>query len=278
MFCKKKVLAVYVIVVACFLPILLTGCPEGPEPVEPDAAQLEINDAPDPADMLPPEEPMDEPEIEEVDIEDPDRAPDTVLATVDGVDFVLQDIYDEFDAIPVQYHQQARYEQHRILENIIQQHLMIEKAREKEMDGTDTYSEMMEQFADSPAVEDMDEETFREIVLMETLLQDEVVAKADISDEDLRELFEQYRQMMPEEITFEQIKPQLEQTLIQEYVEDYIQGLMDAADIERDEEWIEEKEEEALEARPPMMMPEGEMTVPEDAHEQMPEPEEFPEE
>ncbi len=265
----KSVIGAGLFIAAVFTISLLAGCRVGgdavpategeefgmprQEPAEPEAIPRAEGETVEPEgrDII-----EDVPEgPEEVDIKDPDRAPDTVLATVDGVDILLQDIYDEFAGIPVQYQPQARHEQHRLLEHIIQQQVLIEKAREKEIEDTDTYKEMVERFAEMPEADELGEEELKEIALMEALLEQEVLAKVEISDEELSELFEQYREMMPEDITLEQIKPQLEQMLIQGYVEEYLQELLDDAEIERDEDWIEEKKEAAEEEEPPMMVP-----------------------
>ena len=181
----------------------------------------------------------------DVDIEDPDRDPDTVLATVDGEEILLQDLYDEFARIPVHQQPQLEHQQHHLLEQMVQQQLLLQESKDKGIQETDTYQDIYEQFKDSPAAEDLEDEVVVQSALMEALLQKEVVEKAEISEEELRAIFQQYEQMMPEDADFEQMKPQLEQMVLRQHVNDYLQDLRSDAEIDIDEAWVEEKEEEA---------------------------------
>lgn len=246
---------------------LLMGCPGeddtmevGPEgqvdPAEPDQAQMPEPEDIDPEELgLPGQEQL--PDTEDVDIEDPDRDSETSLATVNGEEVTLQDLYDEFDRLPPQQQQQLQNQQPQLLEQIIQQKLLADKVREKEIQESRQYEEMLQQIEASPIAAEMDEEQMKESAMIEVLLQQEVVEKVDIQEEDVREAYEEYAQMMPEDAGYEQMKPQLEQILLQDHVINYIQQLTEDAEVEINEEWVAEKQQEALDASPPMM-PEGE--------------------
>jgi|GEM_PF-6896951 len=247
--------------------VLLMGCPgeddpmevepEGQvDPAEPDQAQMPEPEDIDPEELgLPGQEQL--PDTEAVDIEDPDRDSETSLATVNGEEVTLQDLYDEFDRLPPQQQQQLQNQQPQLLEQIIQQKLLADKVREKEIQESRQYEEMLQQIEASPIAAEMDEEQMKESAMIEVLLQQEVVEKVDIQEEDVREAYEEYAQMMPEDASYEQMKPQLEQILLQDHVINYIQQLKEDAEVEINEEWVAEKQQEALDASPPMM-PEGE--------------------
>ncbi len=234
--------------------MMLTGCPDE-EPMGPEGSLEHAEPEEAGTGDLGMLEEM--PEPDPVDIEDPDRAPDTVLATVEGEDIILQDLYDEFDRIPPQQQQQLQHQQPLLLDEMIQQRLLREEAREQGVEDSEEYREMLRQFEDSPMAAELDEDEIKETAMIELLLQREVVEKVDISEEDLRESFDQYAQMMPEDADFEQMKPRLEQMMLQEHVTDYIQQIQEDSEVDINEGWLEEKEEEAMEAQPPMM-PEGE--------------------
>jgi len=245
--------------------VLFTGCPdeeepmpmgqEPAEPAEPQQAEMPEPEEIDPGELEMPD--LEMPEPEGVDIEDSDRAPDTVLATVGGEDIILQDLYDEFDRIPPQQQEQLQHQQPQLLEQMIQQRLLQEEAREKEVEESEEFKEMVRQLEASPMAAELGEDEIKESAMMETLIQREVVEKVDISEEELRETFEQYAQMMPEDADFEQMKPQLEQVVLHEHVMNYIEQLQDDGEVDINEDWVGEKEQEAMDARPPMM-PEGE--------------------
>ncbi len=234
----------------------LEEMPQAPdrEPQEPEELDIEDLGMPD----------QEVPEPDPVDIEDPDRAPDTVLATVEGEDITLQDLYDEFDRIPPQQQQQIQHRQPELLDEMIQQRLLREEAREKGVEESGEYREMLQQIEASPMVAELDEDEIKETAMIEILLQREVVEKVDISEEDLRESFDQYAQMMPEDADFEEMKPHLERMMLQEHVMNYIRQLQEDSEVDINEGWLEEKEEEAMEARPPMMPVEPDPQEPEE--------------
>ncbi len=260
------------VVAAFFALSLMTGC-EPVEPVDPAAdpggidiraARAEEGESPEPAQEMSPEEfemlMEGRPEPEEVDIEDPDREPDTVLAAVDGSEILLQDLYDEFARFPAPQQQQLQYQQHLLLDEMIQQQLLYAEAVEQGMEDTESYKALQEEIKAHPMAEELGEEYIRKYVLTAALLQEEVIERMEemeISDEDLRALFNQYQHMMPEDADFEEMKPQLEQILRHQRqadkIEEYIQDLYEESEIEIDEDWMEEKEQEAAEAAQPMM-------------------------
>jgi len=132
-------------------------------PPEQDVEEPEVVEEPeevDPGDIELPAQEV--PEPEEVDIEDPDREPDTVLATVEGEDIILQDLYDEFDRIPPQQQQHYQHQQPQMLEQIIQQMLLRDKAEEKEIDESEEYEEMVQQLEASPMAADLEEDDIKE--------------------------------------------------------------------------------------------------------------------
>ncbi len=201
------------------------------------------------------------PEPEEIDIEDPDRAPDTVLATVNGEDILLQDLYDEFALYPPQHQQQIQHQQHRLLDDLIRQELLLQKAREKEIQESAAYKELIAELEASPeVVEELDREVIENYALTTALLDEEVLGELDFSDEELRALYDEYEHMMPEGTAFDEIKPQLEQMLEQQERQEkgarYVRELYEAAEVDVDQAWLEEKEQEGAEAGPPVRMPE----------------------
>ncbi len=191
------------------------------------------------------EEDAEQPQEPQYQIIDSERSPETVLATVQGEDILLQDLYDEFENIPEHQRPQVVAQQHRLLEAMIQQRLLIQKANEHNIQETETFQEMYEEFQAMPIARQLDDSDVKEAALMEALLEVEIIQQMDISQEQIQELYNQYQHMMPEEATIESLEPQLRRMIEGQYVEEYLQTLYLEADIDMNEEWLREKEDAA---------------------------------
>ena len=185
------------------------------------------------------------PEAEEVDIADPERDPDFVLATVDGEDIKLRDLFDEFEDLPPGQQHYLQNRQHKLLEELIKKQLLLNKAIEEGLEETESFHRGVAELSASPESEDMSEMEIEESVLIETLLKKEVIRDLEITEDKLMRIFQQQEESLPAGSDFEEMKPILEQLLVRERIEDYTQQLDAEAEIEIDQNWLSEKLEEA---------------------------------
>ncbi len=199
--------------------------------------------------------PEDFPEPEDVDIEDAVRDPDTVLATVDGEDILLQDLYDEFARFPAHQQVQVQHQQHLLLEEMVHQKLLSDEAANRELDESEAYKALVEEIKASPVAEDLDEGAIADYALSAALVQVEVIDRVEVSEEQIEAFFEQNRHMLPEETELEDVKPQIENMLLNqartEKYRQFLGSLYEEAEVDLNEEWVQEKREEAAEAMPP---------------------------
>ncbi len=187
-------------------------------------------------------------ETASLDIKDPARPPDTVLATVEGEEIILQDIYDEFDRMTPQQQIKLYRQQHKILEKLIHQKILIHTALEKGVKNTPLYQRRS---AESTAFQDSQEKSLERIedeVLIEVLLKKEVIRHINVSDEELIMLYEHYESDLPEDSGFSDIRPSLEQLIVSNHVDEYIDSLKETAALEINQTWKREKLQEAGEA------------------------------
>lgn len=196
------------------------------------------------------------PELEEIEIIDADRSPDTVIATVDGKDIVLQDLYDRFEGLEAPDKHFFQYQQAQLLESLVKTELLLKKAAELNISESDAYLQTLDSIKNMGPMHGLDEDLLEEYALVETLITKEVFDNVEVDEEELRDIFEQYKPMLGEEVEFEEIESYLEREAVMPHVEKYIDDLLEDADVQMDEDWIAEKEEEAIEAFQGMpMMP-----------------------
>ncbi len=230
------------------LPFILGGCSDEPEtdpemPMEsPEAMPEQDMDFEDMEQM--PQEFTPE-EAEPVDITDPEREPDTVLATVGDEQILLQDLYDRFDQMQPREQQHFQYQLPQLLDSLVQTEVLTQKAAESGVEDTEEFSEIYQSIKAMPDAEQLDDQTIRQYAMIETLLKQEVIDQVEVSEDELQELYEQYKPMFGEDVSFEQVRPMLEQEAIMPYIEQYLAELEDEADVELDEEWRDEKMQEA---------------------------------
>jgi len=253
--CKRVFPLIIVSCVYAATLFMLSGCSEEeiasaivPEIVQ----QMHENDSENDADSD--QEPDDEndrqneepePKIIPEEIHDPDRSPDTILATVDDKKIVLQDVYDEFTAAPAAKRNELKMQQHRLLESLVEGKMMTLKAKELGIDETDIYKETRQELEKSPMADNVPEEQIESIALMEALLLSEVVEKADLSEEKLKEVYSSYKHFLPLELDFEEVKDEIKKLIVRDQITQYIQSLQVEYSVDIDTDWVQEKKAKA---------------------------------
>lgn len=177
-------------------------------------------------------------------IEESDYSPETVLATVNSEDILFQDLYEEFNRLPPDEQNRLRNRLHKLLEEMIKKELIIQKAHEKDIVYSERYQQNAAELEASPEGDNMDDEEIKQTALIGTFIE-ELTSELSFPDEKLISFFEKHEHNMPENADYETLKPHIEQLLVNEYIEEYIQELDAEANIDVNHKWLAQKLEEA---------------------------------
>ncbi len=164
-----------------------------------------------------------------------------ILAMVNGEEVALDAFNREFEALPSQYQEYFRDDKAAFLEELIVKHLLLQEAQRKNVAQRSEYKTAV---AKNPSQKDQ--------IMINILLQD-VAAQIAITESELREFYNQYKDQLPSK-DFESVKEQIRPMAFEEkqrvVVEEYINGLKSNGKIVRNEQWI--KSQEALIADNPL--------------------------
>ena len=164
-----------------------------------------------------------------------------VLAIVNKEEITLAVFDSIFNFLSPQMKDYYKDDKPAFLEELIVRQLLLQDARRKKIQEKPEYKNAV---AENPEqAED----------IMTNLLIRNMVAAVSVTESELREFFEQYKDQLPEK-NYEAIKEELRQMALEEKqrlaIEDYINKLKSNAKIVRNEEWI--KIQESLVADNPL--------------------------
>lgn len=165
-------------------------------------------------------------------IEDIDNG--AVLATVNGRDITISDIEDILSTLPPESRRQYESQKDVVLDELISRELLLQEARAKNISDTDEYREAFADHDPHPGHE--------EHALIDVLILKEVRDKTEVTDGDLREVYNLYKDQLPEGMSFEQAKSALHPSVLQqkqyEAFEAYMANLREQAEITISQSWI----------------------------------------
>ena len=165
----------------------------------------------------------------------PAFAGETILAAVGSEQITLREFEDALKALPAEYRSEFERQKDAFLEELITRKLLLQQARASKIAETQAYRDAMGEHEAHPGHE--------EHVLIDVLLRTEVLDKVQVSDADLRAFYEEYKDQLPGQPSFEkaqeQIRPSVEQQKQYEAFEAYLAKLKEDAKISRNAEWVE---------------------------------------
>jgi len=165
----------------------------------------------------------------------PSVPPDTVLATVNGEEITARELEETLRSLPEQYRAEFRRRKDALLDELITRKLLLQEAYTSGVPESEEYRRGMAEHEAHPGHE--------EHVLIDALLRRDVFGKGEVTDDDLRAFYEEYRDQLPGSPGFddakELIRPSVRQQKEYEALEEYLAGLRERASITRNEEWIE---------------------------------------
>lgn len=167
--------------------------------------------------------------------------PQNVLAKVSGEAITIAKFDSIFNTLPAQAEDYFKDNKAGFLEELIVRQLLLQDARRKKIQDTPEYKSAA---AQKPAQ--------TEDIMINVLIRN-MVANVSVTEPELKEFFDQYRDQLPNK-DYESVKEQLRPMAIEEkqrlHIEQYLNELKSNAKIVRNEEWI--KTQEALTADNPL--------------------------
>lgn len=164
-----------------------------------------------------------------------------VLANVNDEAITIAQFDSIFNALPAQAKDYFKDDKAGFLEELIVRQLLLQNARRKKIQDTPEYKSAA---AQNPAQ--------AEDIMINVLIRN-MVANTSVTEAELREFFEQYKDQLPNK-DYESVKEQIRPMAIEEkqrtVVEEYINTLKSNAKIVRNAEWI--KTQETLTADNPL--------------------------
>jgi len=167
----------------------------------------------------------------------PERAvpPETVLAIVNGEKITARELEETLQGMPDEYRTEFARQKDALLEEMILRKLLVQEARRTGIMETEEYRQGMAAHAAHPGHE--------EHVLVDALLRRDVLGKVQVTDDDLRAFYDEYRDQLPGKPGFDEAKEMIRPSVMQqkqyEALEAYLSGLKERASIERNEQWVE---------------------------------------
>ncbi len=160
-------------------------------------------------------------------------SPDTVLATVNSEKIRLADVESLLKTIPESQRKAYSRDKQALLESVITQTLLLQEAKRLNVAGG----------ASSPNPENATAQEKIRNERINALLEQEVLNDIQVQESELRNFYEQNKEQIPEESSFEDVQAQLRPYVLQmkqrQAVNDYIGRLMSKASINRNQDWIE---------------------------------------
>ncbi len=173
--------------------------------------------------------------------EDPPALTEDVLAIVNNDKITKKQLDSMLNVMPSQIKEYYKDDKPGFLEELITRQLLIREAKRQKIDQDGDYKEYAKQNPDK-----------KEDIMVNLLLR-KIASNVTISENELKDFFNQYRDQLPNK-DYESVKEQLRPMAIEEkqrlVIEKLINDLKAKAKIVRNEKWI--KEQEALTADNPL--------------------------
>ncbi|MEE8597231.1 MAG: thioredoxin domain-containing protein [bacterium] len=156
-----------------------------------------------------------------------------VLAVVNGEEITRRALNQQFGTLPQQYKEYFKDDKTGFLEELVVRQLLLKSARQENIQKQPEYKTAV---AQNPGQEEQ--------VVINLLLKN-IVADVSITESELREFFDQYKDQLPVK-DYDAVKEQLRPMALEEKqrlaIEEYIDNLKSTAKIIRNEKWIETQE------------------------------------
>lgn len=156
-----------------------------------------------------------------------------VLAVVNGEEITRRALNQQFETLPQQYKEYFKDDKTGFLEELVSRQLLLQAARRENIQKQPEYKTAV---AQNPGQEEQ--------VVINLLLKN-IVADVSITESELREFFDQYKDQLPVK-DYDAVKEQLRPMALEEKqrltIEEYINNLKSTAKIIRNEKWIETQE------------------------------------
>ncbi len=161
--------------------------------------------------------------------------PTEVVASVNGEEITLADLEVRFGELPEQFRSEYRNQKHEFLEELIVPRLLVQEGKRLNVEETPAYKQALAGHSAHPGHE--------EEALINALVQTQVLDGIKVSDEELRDFYEEHKAEIPGGLAFDVVKEALRNSVLQqkqyEAVETYIAALRQKAEVSRNEAWIE---------------------------------------
>ncbi|MCF8106535.1 MAG: thioredoxin fold domain-containing protein [Desulfohalobiaceae bacterium] len=159
--------------------------------------------------------------------------PDTVLATVNKETIRLEDLENLLKAIPESQRKAYARDKQALLESLIKQTVLLQEAERLDWAGG----------VSSPNPENATAQEKAKNERLNAFLEREVLNDIRVQESELHRFYEDNKEQMPEESSFEEVQAQLRPYVLQmkqrQAVNDYIGRLINKASITRNQDWIE---------------------------------------
>ncbi len=158
-----------------------------------------------------------------------------VLATVNGEKITVADLQSELEGMDEEFRSIYEEAKDELLEDMIARKVLLQEAKRLHVAETAVYKKALSEQAGGAEREDD--------ALLSVLLKTQVLDQIQITEEELRSVYEQRGTGTAPEQDFDVIKESLRTYLLQqkqdEAVREYVSKLRDDAEISRNEAWIE---------------------------------------
>ncbi|MDZ7761651.1 MAG: thioredoxin domain-containing protein [Desulfovermiculus sp.] len=160
--------------------------------------------------------------------------PDTVLATVNGKEITARELQEFLSSLSESQQQAYTKNKQDLLESMIIRTALLQEAKRLDVQPQDE-----EGAGEKPGVPAKE---LGEDDLISALFDQEVLNEMSVQEDDLRRFYEQNKEQMPADSTFEEIKEQLRPYVLQmeqqKAVRAYIDDLLQQVSISKNEDWI----------------------------------------
>lgn len=160
--------------------------------------------------------------------------PATILATVDNDEITLASLQAELDGLPAEIRTQYGRRKDDLLEDLIVQKILLQEAGRLKVQESPLYKETLDEHA---AHEGHEREA-----LLTALLKTQVLDRIEVTEEELREYYNQQKAGGLAAEDFESVKESLRAILLQQKqnaaINEYVAALKKSAAITRNEDWI----------------------------------------
>lgn len=160
--------------------------------------------------------------------------PDTVLAKVNGKEITAQELQEFLSSLSDSQQQAYAKNKQDLLESIIMHSALLQEAKRLDVQPQDGKAAQEQPAASAQELGDDD--------LISALFDQEVLNQVNVQEADLRRFYEENKEQMPADSTFDEIKEQLRPYVMQmkqqQAARAYIDDLLQQADINKNEAWI----------------------------------------